>query len=319
MKLYRVRVEGPGSPTYFRTSYGPHPYLERVPRLGPSASFSKLDNFFVLEQALVDGSLPDPSPAWEKTGRWIAPYQWDMLVYMWSNADIHRTTDSFSGLRAASVYTGLNRDIKGQRKEQGRRKRDLFVGLESAGLMEEVRRSGTRTYRQLRLAPVWLPDGPVPSGVPRTWANLSAPDRKWFKMALEPFSQPSGSKVRCHWAELEHSDRRALAALYLYFNDKEFGAVDPNHVCLRDGDLVVSDAFRLAIGRGLDADGVARALGELWRRKLIAFLTASFSDDRPYPGAPSHIRYAVRETESPNAVIGLKYVPKPGDFRSPHV
>lgn len=318
MDYHRVNVGREGKP-YVRKRRDPAPYLDDVPRLTPKDEFSEADNFFVVEQALVDGTLPEPSLKWEADSRWIAPYQWDMLIYMWSNADIARTSVSFSGLRAAGRYCGLNRDIRGQRKEQGRRKRELFVGLEKAGLMEEVRRSagGRKVYRQLKLAPVWLREGPVPSDKPRTWANLSASDRKWFKMALRPFTQPQATRRRCAWAELGPIDKRVLAALYLHFNDKEFGAVDPNHVCLRGEELVISEAFRLAVGRSVDADQIAESLGELWRRFLLAFMTASFSEDKPHPGSPAHIRYATREATGDDAVVCLRYVPKRGDPGSP--
>lgn len=313
---HRVQVEGPGTKTWLRSSKGPYRYLSEVPHVEPGV-FCVEDNYFVLEQALVDGTLPDPSLAWEETGKWIAPYQWDMLIYMWSNADISRTSQSFSGLQAAYIYTGLNRFVR-ERKEQTRRRDELFAGLERAGLMAVVRTAGRKTYRELKLAPVWLKNGPEPSGIPRTWANLSGSDRKWFKMAMKPFTQPvskpsAKKKVRCAWAELEHVDKRALAALYMYLNDKEFGAVDPNHLCMRGSELVFSDAFMRAVGRNVDVDVVPQALGEFYRRGLIGFMSASFTEDKPHPGSPSHVRYATSDRSSRDRVVLLKHVPRAAD------
>jgi hypothetical protein len=292
--------------------------MDHIDRLASNEAFSEASSYFVLEAALVDGALPDPSANWEATGTWIAPYQWAMLVYMWSNADIMSTSYSFSGMHAAWQYAGLNRDIPRQRTEQGRRKRDLFLGLEQAGLLEFIRKSpqGKRTYRELKLAPVYTASGVRPSGEARTWANLSRSGRRWFKMSYEPFVDPPQQRRYCVWAKASDTERRALTALYLFYDGRTFGAVDPNHLCLRGNVLVMSESFRRAVGRQASVDEAAEALGALWRLGLIAFMAARFDEEQVYPAQPPSIRFATRVQDVGSvetAIVGLRYVPYAAD------
>ena len=85
---------GSSGKTYFRKRSSDGLRLPSVPVVGAADAFSEESTYFVVERALGDGSLPDPSPQAEANG-WIGEYQWDMLIYMWSNAEIRSTSESF--------------------------------------------------------------------------------------------------------------------------------------------------------------------------------------------------------------------------------
>lgn len=316
---HRVDIEN--DRTYFRLKSTWDLTKPKVDRLPADVYFGVESAYFVLERALVDGSLPDPSPKWETAG-WIGTYQWDMLIFMWSNAEIRKTSESWSGLDAAYNWCGLNTDIPNQRSEQRRRKDELFAGLVRAGLIVFTRTSpgGRRQYKELKLAPVWTAGGLVPSADARTFSNLRKPGRGWFKMAYEPMKVPGSRKRRGAalptWGEITHADRRTLVALYHFFDEATFGAVDPNHLCVRGSDLLLSDEFVRACGAGEDPYAACMSLGELWRRGFIGFLSARFDEDEPFPASIPHVRFATRtlvDERVDTALVGLKYVPTPGD------
>lgn len=279
--------------------------------MGAADAFSEESTYFVVERALGDGSLPDPGPQAEANG-WIGEYQWDMLIYMWSNAEIRSTSESFSGLNAAKKYCGINRGLGHKDPEKKRRNARLFNGLESAGLLRYSRSSeqGLRTYWELRLAPTWTPAGVVASREPRTWTNLSRPGRTWFKM---PFVLITNGPKPGAWATLSHRERRVLVALYVFYDETTFGGVDPNHLCLRGTNLCVSPEFSRACGHAATIEEVAEALGELWRRHLLGFLSAQFDEDAAFPAAPiGSVRWATRcDPDSVDtALVGLRHVPR---------
>lgn len=301
--------------TYFRKRGKARLVYPDIDRRGV---YSVESTYFVVERALVDGSLPSPSREAEDAG-WIGTYQWDFLVYMWSNAALGETTRSFSGMKAAYDWCGLNVGVSSTLEKTRRRER-LFAGLEEAGLIRDAGRSpgGLRQYWQLMLVPSRTAEGIVPSDEPRTWANLRRPGRPWFRMAFSPMAamvEVPWRKTRVHqWASLTHEDRRALMALY-YFFDPDIGAVDPNHLCLLGDHLRLSDAFLAVCGAGTDPDVACAALGELWRegRSLLSFQAVHMDDGPGFPAADASILHATPVSagdQGRKAVVRLRYVPK---------
>ncbi|MDA3936335.1 MAG: hypothetical protein PF636_05650 [Actinomycetota bacterium] len=315
MREFRHRLDRSESTLFLqRTTDGP---VVDVPRmLEPDEPFSSVaSGYFIMERALVDGSLPDPSPQWEMAG-WIGEYQWDVLIYMWSNAEIRRTSESFSGTEAAYTWCGIYRDVRGQHDEQVRRKASLFPGLERAGLIEITHSSpqGFRVYKELKLAPAWTAGRISSCDIPRTFANLSLPGHGWFKVPFDILSQKQ--KKHRLWSTFTHRDRRVLMALYCYYDEATFGAVDPNHLRLEGDELVASGEFMRACGAS-DSPGEAwQALAELMRRRLVGFMAGNASFERAYPSDTPTIRHAERSPAADGegtGLVGLRVVPNPGD------
>jgi len=315
MRHHRVDIEN--DKTYFRLKSTGDLRQKKITRYW----FSEQSTYFILERRLVNGSsLPNPSLAWEQAG-WIAEYQWDMLIFMWSNAEIGVTTETYSGLNAAYKWCALNRGMRGQ-EEKERRKQNLFPGMVRAGLIEITRISpgGLRQYKELKLSPVRRVNGEfVPSGLARTPENLRKSRRKWFKMAYPPMSLPGKRTLRGErlpvWGDYTHRDRRTLVALYFFFQETTCRAVDPNHLCVRGDWLYVSQAFLRVCGSEQNPVPVYESLGALWRAGLLGFSAAVFDDDPDFPATQPHIRFATRSSIADahgDALVGLKYVPKVG-------
>jgi len=311
-----IHVGSGGNAVFRRRSIHQPRYTDSVDLLSADIPYSSESHSFVLERALVDGSLPDPSPEAEQDG-WIGTYQWDELIYLWQTVDINSRSTTIAGLNSAYVQCNLNADVS-SRREKSRRKERLFAGLEESGLLEFVSRTpgGRYTVRRLMLAPLWTVDGLVPSGEPRNWHNLRKPGRTWFMMPNVFFEAApiSGRTMRSRWSQLSHADRRTLVTLYSFYDHETFGAIDPNHLCLRGEQLVVSDQFIRSCGGTKRPPQVLESLGELWRRDYLDFLRADFPASRVYPASERDARWARRSSDpdSADALVGLRYVPLSG-------
>lgn len=268
--------------------------------------------FGKIEHVLVNGRLADPRPIGQGDG-WIDTCQWDFLIYMQTTAP-GSSGKCYPTFRAARRKSGLFDGLpKGRSSEDGRkweRQAALEPALVASGFIQPIEGPHHPSYpwKQLMLAPSW-PNGStvaVPSGIPKTNATLREHQRSWFSM-------PEAIMNDLTWHQIgSHAGRRVIAALYAFFDDVTYGAVNPNHLCIRDDQLEVSDAFLLACGEEASPQEVMSAIAWLWDRRHIFPMAAVLEAGKPYPAGEGYVTWSapVAKNTPHHAVVFVPwYVP----------
>jgi len=278
--------------------------------------------FAKVEYSLVNGLLPDPSPEAAETG-WMDTYHWDFAVYANTNPRIGYTDLFYSTHMAAIALCGLfddlPRGLPGVTAIKRKRVGDLIPVLESCRILRCVEgpfqnEYGNLSWKQLLLAPTWpaTVTAPITTFAGKTNENLDAFHRSWFMLPSALFNDELGT-----WRKVgSHRGRRVIAALYCFYEADTYGAVNPNHLRLKDQMLQVSDAFLKACGRDATVRDVASTLTWLWNKKRVFPVAARLEAGTPYAAGTEYVTWTqtvARDVPSGMAVFVPLYIPGEAD------
>ena len=272
--------------------------------------------FGVVETLLVSGHLPDPVPI----GRtdWIDENQWSFIVYAQSTAKAAYGGRCYPGPSAAIRKCGLYQDLpfEGVNAAKSARRAALVPQLVRFGFFELTDPPpGHREdveWKQLMLVPSWPPDCEQPriTGVPKSLANLKTHERTWFRMPERIFNDYVWKSIGTQVG------RRVIAALYAFFDDVTYAAVNPNHLSIRGTELQASEEFMRACGQTASIRDVMLAMQWLWSKSQLFALSSEWAEGRPHPAGREYItwsRAVARSVPSDTIVFVPRYVPKPED------
>lgn len=279
----------------------------------------KRGGFGVVERLLVSGYYPDPVAPGEPT-EWIDANQWDFLIYLQTTASPRRMALSYATAKAAvrkcGLYQGLPRDDGGVNGIKRMRRERLIPRLTELGLVEPVpideepfqNKWGSLQWQRLMLAPRWsvTADRPTATGVVKSLGSLASHNRSWFMM---PEALCNGGA----WHRIgSHTGRRVMAAVYYFFDESTYAAVNPNHLCIRDGQLEISDEFMQACGNGATPLEVGRALHWMWLEHLLFPVASELASGRPHPAGREWVTWSrpvARNTPTNAAAFVPLYLP----------
>lgn len=278
--------------------------------------------FAAIERLLVSGRLPEPE-AGEGTGEWITEREWDFLIYLHSTASAVGPGQTFATWRAAVKKCGLFEDIlRGEHGSNARkrgRREALMPSLERQGFVTPTEgayqnKQHSLEWKQLMLAPTKPPYSPVPipSGIPKTKRTLRDNKRSWFMMPEAIFNGGAWHRVG------SHRGRRVIAALYYFFDEVTYDAVNPNHVRFFGDALEVSDEFMQACGQATRLEDVASTLSWLRYNRLFFPVAGRVPPGQHHPAGRHYVTWSrpvARNTPHDTVVFVPLYVPTTSEVR----
>lgn len=279
------------------------------------------DQFAMIEQSLVNGQLPDPTPQAYVAGTWLDTWHWDFLIGLHSTSTPGYPSLTYASYRMAIMKCGLYQGlVKGTTRinEFKKARRDsLFPRLVQCGFLELEDGPPYReelTWHRKCLAPMWPADSerPVVSNVVKTRLSLDRYHRSFFMMPEAIINDGTWQKAQ------DHTYRRIITALYLFFDETTYSSVNPNHLRVSDGHILEASAsFMRACGETATLKDVAGALSWLWNERRFFGMDGELEPGRPFPAGREYVTWSrpvACSVPSGTIVFVPFYVPATGDL-----
>lgn len=277
------------------------------------------DQFSMIEKSLVNGLLPDPSTRAANENGWIDTWHWDFLIGVHSTSTRGFPSLTYAAYPMATKKCGLYQGLvpgAGINARKMARREQLFSRLIECGLLEPEDDPPYRpelAWHRKMLVPIWPADSsrPIASGVVKTRSSLEQHHRDWFMM-------PEGIINDRTWFKAgNHTYRRIIAALYLFFDETTYSAVNPNHLRLSERHLLeASDAFMRACGEAATLEDVAGALSWLWNERRFFGMGSQLEAGSPFPAGREYVTWSrpvARNVPSQTVVFVPFYAPAQGE------
>ncbi|KAF0209040.1 MAG: hypothetical protein FD171_681 [Actinobacteria bacterium] len=279
----------------------------------------RCDQFAMIEQSIVNGLLPDPGSRASAEKGWLDTRHWDFLIGLHSTSTPGYPSLTYASYRMAikkcGLYQGLVRGTPKINELKKARRDSLFPRLVECGFLEleddPPYREELTWYRKC-LAPMWPADSerPVVSHVAKTRASLESYHRSFFMMPEAIINDGTWLKAQ------NHTYRRVITALYLFFDDATYASVNPNHLRVSDGHILEASAsFMRACGETATLKDVAGVLSWLWNERRLFGMDCELEPGEPFPAGREYVTWSrpvARNIPSGTIVFVPYYVPATG-------